>query len=104
MSDHVLHLLPPSRDGAPAIVAGDREALTALKVQLELALDSGASTTTLYCSDGEPYLLAVVHESDMSGVYTAYRDETNPVRSLREQRPMAELASTTIEQHAAALN
>jgi len=95
MSNYVLHLLSPGRTGQPATIAGDHEALSRLMRQLERVVSTGAATAQYYASDGEPFALTVLVHADMSAVYTSYRDEPNPLRSLRERLPLQELGTGT---------
>jgi len=95
MSLPFLHLLSPGRDGDSAVIAGNAEALRSLQRALEQALDNGAAAIELFCSDGEPFLLTLVREHDMSAVFTAYRDEAHPERSQRERRPLRHVGQSS---------
>lgn len=91
MDTPILHLVSPSRDGAPAMIVGDVAALTRLRAAIDTALNAGTGGTELFCSDGEPYDLLVVVPPSMHNVYTAYAGEVRPARSLRELVSMKQL-------------
>ena len=82
MNDHMLHLLSPARTGDPAVIAGDHQAMHTLKLLLERALQTGAAAAQFYSSDGEPFLLRIVQQTDMSTVCTTYLGELTPVCRL----------------------
>lgn len=91
MTECILHILSPTRDGQPAVIAGNCNAMQRLQAALTQALLDGSGRAQLFSSDGEPFQLAVICESDMSSVYTSYLDEPDPQRSQREQRPVRSL-------------
>jgi hypothetical protein len=95
MNTYFLHLESPERGGAPAIIAGDTEALRRLRDAVDDALTGGAGAAWFYSSDGEAYDLVLMHEQDMGNAYTAYRNEAAPQRSLRESRPLNRLDNYT---------
>lgn len=91
MTKYILHMLGPPRDGQPAVIAGDRNALQRLQAAVTKALLTGCGCAQVFLSDGEPFRLALICESDMATVYTTYPDEPDPQPSQREQRPMRSL-------------
>lgn len=91
MDTPMLHLVGPTRDGDPAIIAGDIAALMRLRAAIEAAIKTGAGSAELFCSDGEPYDLLIIASSSMHNVCTAYAGETGPVRSRRELLSLAQL-------------
>lgn len=84
MSEHMLHILAPSRFDNVAALVGDPTALLALRDALSDAIDSGSGGTFLMQSDGEGYSLAIVNAPDMFPVCTTYAGEVAPQRSKRE--------------------
>ncbi len=84
MSPNFMHLIAPGRDHAAAVIIGDRAALLMLRQALSHALDTGSAGVTAYCSDGEPYRIAVVLEQEMQSLHTAYPGEVGADRSARE--------------------
>jgi hypothetical protein len=95
MNAYFLHLESPERGGAPAIIAGDTEALRRLRDAVDDALAGGAGAARFYSSDGEAYDLLLIREQDMGSAYTAYKNESSPQRSLRESRPLNRLDNYT---------
>lgn len=91
MDTPMLHLVGPGRDGTPAMVAGNVEALRQLRKAIDTAIATGVARTELFCSDGEPYELLIAAPPSMRNVYTAYVGEVRPVRSKRELLPLEEL-------------
>jgi len=91
MDTPMLHLVSPTRDGAPAMIAGDIAALMRLRAAIEVAIKTGYGKAELFCSDGEPYDLMIIASSSMHNVYTEYAGETKPVRSRRELLSLAQL-------------
>ena len=91
MDTPMLHLIGPSRDGGPAMIAGDIAALKRLRAAINVAIEAGTGSTELFCSDGEPYDLLIASSRSMQNAYTAYAGEVGPLRSLREQLPVARL-------------
>jgi hypothetical protein len=91
MNAYFLHLASPERDGAPAVIVGDTEALLRLRNAINDALAEGAGAARFYSSDGEVYDMMLMREQDMGTAYTAYRNEVAPQRSLREVRRLAQL-------------
>lgn len=85
MSEHMLHILGPSRYDSVAAIVGDPAALQALRDAINDAIRSGTGGTFLMQSDGEGYSVAVVRAPDMSPVCTTYAGEVAPVRSKREK-------------------
>lgn len=84
MSEHMLHILAPSRFDSIGAIVGDRSALVALREAITDAIDSGTGGTFLMQSDGEGYSLAILNAPDMFPVYTTYAGEVAPARSKRE--------------------
>ncbi|NVD69592.1 hypothetical protein HUX88_03345 [Duganella sp. BJB1802] len=95
MTAHFLHLASPGRDGAAAVIAGDYDALLRLRTAIDTALISGAGAAQFYSSDGESYGIVLVREQDMGSACTAYRNEAEPQRSLRENRRLDQLEQFT---------
>lgn len=91
METPMLHLVGPSRDGSPAMIVGDIEALTRLRAAIDAAIATGTGRTELFCSDGEPYDLLIGVPPTMYNAYTSYAGEVVPVRSRRELFSMAQL-------------
>jgi hypothetical protein len=91
MNENFLHLASPERDGAPAVIAGDTEALLRLRSAINDALTGGAGAARFYSSDGEVFEMVLMREQDMGTAYTAYRNEMAPQRSLREVRRFDQL-------------
>ncbi|GJI93120.1 hypothetical protein [Duganella hordei] len=91
MNAYFLHLASPERDGAPAVIAGDTEALLRLRNAINDAISGGAGAARFYSSDGEVYDMVLMREQDMGAAYTAYRNEVAPQRSLREVRRLEQL-------------
>jgi hypothetical protein len=91
MSEHMLHILAPSRFDSIAAIVGDPTALRQLREAINDAIDSGTGGTYLIQSDGEGYSLAVVRANDMYPVCTTYAGDVAPVRSLRETVAMRAL-------------
>ncbi|WP_146204246.1 hypothetical protein [Massilia glaciei] len=87
MSEHMLHILAPSRFDRVAAIVGDLTALSQLRDAIADAIDSGTGGTYLVQSDGEGYSMAVVQAPDMSPVRTTYAGEVGP------QRPKGEMVS-----------
>lgn len=85
MSEHMLHILAPSRFDSVGAIVGDYVALNALREAINDAIYSGTGGTFLMQSDGEGYSLAVVQTPDMSPVCTTYAGEVSPARSKREK-------------------
>ena len=88
METPMLHLIAPSRDGKPGMIAGDACALSLLRAALDEAIESGATAVELFSSDGEPYELLIAAPANMWNVHTAYAGEADPVRSGRERLTM----------------
>lgn len=84
MSEHMLHILAPSRFDSVGAIAGDQTALRQLRDAINDAIESGTGGTYLLQSDGEWYSLAVIQATDMFPVCTAYAGEVAPQRSERE--------------------
>lgn len=93
MSQHMLHIVGPSRFDGVAIIAGDRPALENLCRALQDALACGSGGSFAFQSDGEEYAIAVVMEPDMYPVYTSYAGESAPQRSRRETVPLEQLVN-----------
>jgi hypothetical protein len=91
MNVNFLHLASPERDGAPAAIAGDTEALLRLRNAINDALTGGAGAARFYSSDGEIFEMVLMREQDMGTACTAYRNEMAPQRSLREVRRFDQL-------------
>jgi hypothetical protein len=85
MSEHMLHIMGPGMAQDLATIAGDRAALVSLRDALNEALASGSGGIRAYCSDGEPFDVAIIAVQDMYPVCTAYSHaECGSVRSARE--------------------
>lgn len=84
MSEHMLHILAPSRFDSVGAIVGDYVALHALRDAINDAIQSGTGGTFLMQSDGEGYSLAIVQAPDMFPVCTTYAGELSPKRSKRE--------------------
>jgi hypothetical protein len=84
MSEHMLHILAPSRFDNVGAIVGDYVALHALRDAINDAILSGTGGTFLMQSDGEGYSLAIVQAPDMFPVCTTYAGEISPKRSKRE--------------------
>lgn len=84
MSEHMLHILAPSRYDSVAAIVGDNTALYQLRTAIDDAIKSGTGGVHLIQSDGEGYSLAIVRAADMNPVCTTYAGEVAPRRSLRE--------------------
>jgi len=84
MSEHILHILAPSRYDEVAAIVGDFIALRELRAAIDEAIQCGTGGTFPSQSDGEGYALAVVLVPDMAPVCTSYAGEINPARSRRE--------------------
>ena len=91
MDTPMLHLVGPGRDGTPAMIAGNVEALAHLRAAIDNAIATGAARAELFCSDGEPYELLIAAPPSMRNAYTAYAGEVRPVRSKRELLPLEQL-------------
>ena len=91
ISEHMLHILAPSRFDSVGAIVGDYVALYALREAINDAIHSGTGGTFLMQSDGEGYSLAVVQTPDMSPVCTTYAGEVSPARSKREKVSMRAL-------------
>ena len=84
MSEHILHLLAPSRYDEVGAIVGDFVALRELRAAIDEAIQSGTGGSFPSQSDGEGYALAIVLVPDMAPVCTSYAGEINPMRSQRE--------------------
>lgn len=91
MSEHMLHLIAPSRHENVGAVVGDLAALHALRNAVDDAITSGTGGAFLAQSDGEYYFLPVVQASDMTHVFTSYALEVAPLRSARETVPLRDV-------------
>lgn len=74
----MLHLVGPTRDGGPAMIAWSIAALMRLRAAIEAAIKMVTGSVQLFCSDGEPYDLMIVAPYSMRNVYTAHARETGP--------------------------
>jgi hypothetical protein len=85
MSDSLLHIFGPEAHHDESFIAGNREALVALRNAVELALISGVSTLSGYVNDGEGFELYVMCASDKEMDNLAVPYSTDYARENREE-------------------
>lgn len=84
MSDALLHVFGPEAHHDEVFLAGNKEALVALRDAIDLALITGVATALAYVNDGEGFEVYVLRASDKEMDNLAVPYSTDYAQEKRE--------------------